>query len=176
MGILSRIFGKEKPAFQDGRRIYQSLMAQSRLPVFFGVGKVDDSYEGRIDVLTLHMSIIMYVLREHGDNGAKLSQGLFDAMIDDIDIALRDEGLTDSGVKRRIKPIAKHFYTGLKTVSETLGTPQLAESIATDAMKDASDGFVTNYANYAETFYGNVSTLSLGDIALARFTYPAFSD
>ena len=175
MGILSRILGKERPAFEDGRRIYQSLMAQSRNPAFFGDDKVKDSYAGRIDVLTLHMSVVMYVLRNHGENGEKLSQGLFDAMVDDFDIALRDEGLTDSGVKRRIKPMARHFYTGLKTISEGLQSGHVSEAITTDAMAGASESFKSKYASYAKALLTQIEPLSLGDIALARFTFPSLS-
>ncbi len=172
MGIISRLFGKTQPAIKDAQRIYQSLLGQSRKPEFFGEDKVPDTYKGRIDVITLHMSIVMHGLRAHGDNGGKLSQALFDAMVDDFDIALRDEGLTDSGVKRRIKPMIRHFYAGLKSISEALESQDLTDLLSAQAMDDASPEFKENYAAYAIKFHEAVAPLSLGDIALARFKYP----
>ena len=68
--------------------MYSLLMKQSRKKMFYGTGKVRDNYDGRIDILTLHMAIVLRALRGHDINGKLLSQALFDVMRDDFEIAM----------------------------------------------------------------------------------------
>ena len=82
--------------------------------MFYGYEKANDNYDGRIDILTLHISIVLKSLRRYDVNGKLLSQALFDVMRDDFEIAMREEGLSDTGIKRRIKPMMQLFYTRVK--------------------------------------------------------------
>ena len=50
----------------------------------------------------------------------RLSQALYDVMIADFDVALREEGLSDTGVARRIKPLAKMFFSRAKAYADVL--------------------------------------------------------
>jgi len=111
MGIFSKLLGRKDPAIEDASRIYSKLMSQSRHPDFYGEGKAPDNYDGRIDVLTLHISAVLETLMKHGQQGERLSQAIFDVMRDDFEVAMREEGLSDTGIKRRIKPMMQLFYT-----------------------------------------------------------------
>jgi cytochrome b pre-mRNA-processing protein 3 len=175
MGFFSRIRRMTRPQMVDGTRLYQALMAQSRQPVFYGDGKVSDTYEGRIDCLTLHMSLVMAKLNQLGETGTTLSQAIFDVMVSDFDTALREEGLTDSGVKRRIKPIVSLFYARLKSYSEAISAanPKLAlgHAFAHDILS-LSDAFKDNLAEYAIHMSANLSDLTTGQIASLDFEFP----
>lgn len=176
MGILSRIFGKERPEFKDAERVYAACLARSRTPEFFGDGKMPDTYEGRVDCLTLHMAPIMRRLNMINENGKKLSQALFDAMIDDFDIALRGEGLTDTGVSRRIKPIVAHFYARLKAYNEGFEseTPdeELEEALRAGELKSANQTYVSGIVTYLRALETTLSGKSVGEIALMDFEFP----
>jgi len=97
---------------------YAPVMTQSRLAAFYGEGRFPDNYDGRIDVLTLNLCLIMKRLREFGRNGDILSQAIFDTLRDDFEIALREEGLSDKGVAKRIKPMIRLFYDRLKSYDD----------------------------------------------------------
>ncbi len=175
MGLFQKIFKKTDLASIDSENLYRSLMKQSRLPVFFGEGKVPDSYDGRIEFLTLHMSIVMAALIKHEEQGKRLSQALFDVMVDDFDTALREEGLTDSGVKRRIKPMIALFYTRLKDYSENFSAAESLKSALTrGAIGKAETLFVIDLATYSVSFADSLEKTDLGSIAKTKFSYPEF--
>jgi hypothetical protein len=97
-------------------------------------------------------------------------------MRDDFEVALREEGMSDTGVKRRIKPIMGLFFTRVKSYVEALqaedsnGAMQRALSeglLAADAGE-----FAAQLSDYAIAFSKNVTPLSLGQLALADFTFP----
>ena len=104
MGFFSKLLGRKDAAIEDAGRIYSALMRQARQAAFYGKGKAPYNYDGRIDVLTLHIAVVLEVLSKHGQQGERLSQAIFDVMRDDFEIAMREEGLSDTGIKRRIKP------------------------------------------------------------------------
>lgn len=172
MGMFSRLRRKPRPQIRDAQGLYAKLMQQSRQPVFYGENQMPDSYEGRIDILTAHMSVVMYALRNHGENGEKLSQALFDVMVDDFDSALRGEGLTDSGVKRRIKPIVELFYARLKAFTEGLNVQDVKTALHTGQLGQADEDVVSKFSGYILDFNKTLSTLSLGNIALCNFSFP----
>ena len=173
MGFLARLMGRNDTALVDGGRLYMALLKQSRQPEFYGQGRVPDSYEGRIEVLTLHMVVVIARLRQMGEQGERLSQAVFDAMVDDFDIALREEGLTDSGVKRRIKPIVQLFYTRLKAYDASVDDdPDSGSKMWGGIMPDADQGFLKSLNDYRAQFAKGLDDKTLGQIAKAAIVYP----
>lgn len=184
MGFLKRIFGREDAAVKDARRIYAKLMAQSRDPKFYGEGRFADSYDGRIDVLTLHIAAILSNLNRFGENGERLGQALFDEMKDDFEIALREEALSDASVKKRIQPMISLFYDRVKKYAEALNRDNVEQELAdvfsqtlsVDAASPESGvsapSFTGVISNYLMAFDETLSTASLGEIALTEFSFP----
>jgi len=175
--ILSRIIGSHRAEIKDAKRIYKKIMLQSRKPDFYGENLCADSTDGRMEILCLHLSTVMYVLRNHGETGAKLSQSIYDVMIDDFDIALREEGLSDTGVARRIKPLAKMFFTRAKQYADAFDgseNSQNAVSTLTNNYVCNSEGNTDVFVNYITNFQTSLNTLSLGQIALAEIDFPKF--
>jgi len=191
MRILNRFFGKEDSATTDARRIYAKLMTQSRQPDFYGEGGFNDNYEGRIDVLTLHIAAVLSNLNRYGENGERLGQALFDEMKDDFEIALREEALSDASVKKQIQPMISLFYDRVKKYAEALNQedPKLALDVAFSESLNGFEGepgtdfsrtdkgrssFKKEISTYLVGFDANLSEASLGQIALTEFTFPDF--
>jgi len=184
MGFLSRLFGREDAAITDARRIYMKLMAQSRRPNFFGEGRFADTYEGRIDVLTLHIAGILSNLNRFGENGERLGQAIFDEMKDDFEVALREEALSDASVKKRIQPMISLFYDRVKIYAEALHHDDkemklrvhFEENLRLESddatFSDKQNVFVEAVSSYLVTFDELLSSLSLGQIALTEFEFP----
>ena len=184
MGFLSKLFGREDSAAVDARRIYTALMAQSRQPAFYGAKRFEDDYDGRIDVLTLHIAAILSNLSRFGQNGERLGQALFDEMKDDFEVALREEALSDASVKKRIQPMISLFYDRVKKYAEALNQEDSKESIGLafletlqvnedDTANDRSkQDFVPKISTYLLAFDSNLSELTLGEIALTQFHFP----
>jgi len=170
--FFSRLGGQKRPEIIDAGLVYQKIMQQSRNPVFYQPGLVSDNTDGRMEVLCFHLALVLKALRSHGDNGAKLSQAVYDVMVEDFDVALREEGLSDTGVKRRIKPLAKMFFARAKTYSDALANNESAFTQVVSQHISRENG--EKFAGYGQEFVGNLATLSLGKIAKAEFSFPEF--
>jgi len=172
-GILSRIFGKKDVALEDARRIYSKLIVQARQPEFYGEGKVADTYDGRIDLLTLHIAVILAALHRHGEQGTRLSQAIYDVMRDDFEVAMREEGLSDTGIKRRIKPMMQLFFTRVKSYVEAQQSQSDLKSIFAEGILSGSNlDSQVSLNTYVTDFSENLSKKSLGEIAMADFSFP----
>lgn len=160
-------------------------MIQSRRPEFFGDGRVLDNYDGRIDVLTLHIGCVLKALHKHGEQGERLAQALFDTMKDDFEVALREEGISDTGVAKRIKPMISYFYARVKVYTEGLDGEAAVSgagdnnslSGAFDTMAGSEENpltpqFKSSIIEYMQSFYQTLSQKTLGQLALCDFQYP----
>lgn len=176
LNILSRITGKSRAEVKDAMHLYQKVMAQSRKPEFYGDDLCADTTDGRMEILCLHLSTILYVLRDHGETGAKLTQALYDVMIADFDVALREEGLADTGVSRRIKPLATMFFARAKQYAEAFGADGSSEaltSISSSHICKTGDN-CAKFVDYMQGFQTNLASQSLGDIASGKLDFPKF--
>lgn len=176
MGFFSGLFGTKDDAKRDARVVYNVLLKQSREPEFFGKARFPDNYDGRIDVVTLHMALIFDALRQHEEQGARLSQAIFDEMKDDFEVALREEGISDTGVKKRIKPMIRLFYTRVKQYTEALSDSSFGD-VAANLYAESEVPFSVEFTNtvrdYAEGLRAELSGKTLGQLAQAQFAFPA---
>lgn len=91
--------------------LYMALVNQARLPVFYAEWGVPDTLEGRYDMVVLHAWLLMRRLgTQPSDEARALSQATFDLMFADMDQSLREMGVTDTGVGKRIRRMAEAFY------------------------------------------------------------------
>jgi len=175
MGFFSKILRKDDPLKTDGRRLYSKLMAQSRQTPFFGDCRFPDSYDGRVDALTLHIAPVLTVLNTHGVDGEKLGQALFDEMKDDFEVALREEALSDAGVKKRITPMISLFYDRVRSYGRILhegGEDTEMQVTLNESLPEADPEFLTALSQYVLEFQSDLAKLTLGQIALTDFSFP----
>jgi cytochrome b pre-mRNA-processing protein 3 len=176
MGIFSGLFGAKDFAKRDARIVYNALLKQSRQPEFFGSARFPDNYDGRIDVVTLHMALMLDALRPHEEQGARLSQAIFDEMKDDFEVALREEGISDTGVKKRIKPMIRLFYTRAKDYTQALsegGFGKVSASLYQESDSPFSPEFTAALGDYAQSLKGEFAGKTLGQLAQAQIEFPS---
>jgi cytochrome b pre-mRNA-processing protein 3 len=120
------------------------IVAQARQPAFYASFGVPDTVDGRFDMLLLHLWMVLRRLRRI-QGGNELSQMLFDHFCADIDGNLREMGVGDLTVPKRMQKFGEAFY---------------GRSIAYDAALDAGD------VALAQALCKNI--LDGGDAAQAR--------
>lgn len=124
---LARIFTapSDDPAIAA---LYSACVAQARRPPFYGDLNVPDTIDGRFDLLLLHVVLVM---RRLGD-AAEAKQKLFDLMFADMDRSLREMGVGDMGIGRRIKAMIGAFYGRAQAYEKALeeGGEALATALA----------------------------------------------
>ena len=96
------------PAVADD--LYRALVAQAREPIFFEAWSVPDTVPGRFDMICLHAFLLLRRLKQDRPRSEALSQALFDRMFADVDHNLREMGVGDMGVGKRVKDMAASFY------------------------------------------------------------------
>lgn len=89
--------------------LYLAVVAQSRLPVFYAALGVPDTVDGRFDMIALHAFLLLRRLKGE-PAAAELAQAVFDLMFADMDRNLREMGVGDLTVGKRVKTMAKAFY------------------------------------------------------------------
>ncbi|MEN3950368.1 ubiquinol-cytochrome C chaperone family protein [Iodidimonas sp. SYSU 1G8] len=102
--------------------LYNTLVGQSRQPAFYLDGGVPDTLDGRFDMIVLHAFLVMRRLRDGGERGETLSQVLFDEMFSDMDRSLREMGVGDMGIGKRVRAMGKAFMGRVKAYDEGLDT------------------------------------------------------
>ncbi len=89
--------------------IYGMIVTQAREPLFYRDLGVPDTVNGRFDLLVLHLWMVLRRLRPI-EGGAGLSQALFDHFCDDMDANLREMGVGDLTVPKRMQAFGEAFY------------------------------------------------------------------
>ena len=90
--------------------LHARIVAASRRPDLYGEGGLPDSVEGRFESLVLHATLVLRRLRRLPPPADDLSQDLVDAVFAHLEIALREMGVGDFGVPKRMKKLGQAFY------------------------------------------------------------------
>lgn len=105
-------FSLVKPSRSPMRRtiesIYGAIVAQARQPVFYREFGVPDSVDGRFDVLVLHLWLVLRHWQKREQ--AETSQALIDRFCSDMDHNLRELGVGDLTVPKRMVKFGEALY------------------------------------------------------------------
>ena len=108
---------EEKPA----ERLYQSILQASRQPRLYTEFEVHDHLDSRFDMLCLHIILLMGRLRMLPEDVHKpLNQELFDRFFADMDFTLREMGVGDLGVGKRVRKMSEAFMGRLLAYTKSL--------------------------------------------------------
>ena len=89
--------------------IHAGIVAAARQPALFLDYGVPDSLAGRFELLTLHAALVLRAMRAAPMPGPAMAQDLADAVFRHLDRALREMGVGDLTVPKRIKSFAGDF-------------------------------------------------------------------
>jgi cytochrome b pre-mRNA-processing protein 3 len=92
------------------QRLYGVIVAQSRDAVFYTSYQVPDTIEGRFEMILLHAFLLFHRLKDEEEGRRQLGQRVFDAFCADMDANLREMGVGDLAVPKRMKRVAEAFY------------------------------------------------------------------
>jgi cytochrome b pre-mRNA-processing protein 3 len=93
-----------------GFALYTRSVEAAREPVYFERLGVPDTLDGRFDLIGLFAALTIRRLRTAPPPGAKLAQAVFDAMFADLDFTLREMGVGDLSVARRMREMWEAFH------------------------------------------------------------------
>ncbi len=128
--------------------LYGVIVAQARQPAFYAHYGVPDTANGRLEMIILHAVLVLLRLQTEGGSSQRFGQLLFDHFCSDMDANLREMGVGDMAVPRKMKTIAEAFYGRKRAYQAAIAAPGLAalvaalvrnvRAVAADAPIDAS--------------------------------------
>lgn len=109
---------------------YRSIVAQSRQPRFYAEWGVADTVTGRFDMVSLHLALYLRRLKTEQE-ARDFAQALVDLFFKDMDHSVRELGVTDLGVPKKVKTMGKVFYGLVGALDPALdsGMPANVEAV-----------------------------------------------
>ncbi|HZH12527.1 MAG TPA: ubiquinol-cytochrome C chaperone family protein [Microvirga sp.] len=144
---------------KDPRRVaiaglYARIATASRNPGLYAALGIPDTLEGRFESLSLHMILSLRALRELPAPADDVAKDLTDAFFRDMDASLREMGVGDTVVPKRMKKVAAAFYGRAQAYDPALNGRDeagLAQALGRNALgTDAPAGALARYALAAD--------------------------
>jgi cytochrome b pre-mRNA-processing protein 3 len=114
--FLQRLL-KPGPARAVGESLYAATVAQARTPALYARLGAPDTPDGRFEVYTLHVVLVLDRLRGLGPPAAAVNQALFDAYIGGLDNGLRELAVGDLSVGKTMRRLGEAFYGRAKALA-----------------------------------------------------------
>ncbi len=125
---MLNLLGKSAAKRALGQGLEEQVTARARAPIFYARAGVPDTLDGRFDMVVLHAWAALNWLKQTGRDDA--AQALTDALFLGFDTALREQGISDMGMGRRMKAIASAFYGRVSAYGAAQNDEQMAEALA----------------------------------------------
>lgn len=175
--IWKRIFGRSRDE-DTPYVLYGVLVEQARSPVFYMDMGVPDTAEGRFEMVALHVFLALRRLRAGGEPGKELGQKLFDVLFDDMDQTLREMGVGDLSVGKKIKAMASSFYGRIQAYDEGLAEAdggKLEEALRRNILPEAAapDANAAALAAYVRRAESGLAALPTNDVMAGHITFTA---
>jgi cytochrome b pre-mRNA-processing protein 3 len=170
------IFGlfKKDPRREIVLSLYTRTANASRAAWLYVDGKVPDTVEGRLDALTLHALIVMRRLKTLPEPGPEVAQEFVDMLFQHVDHGLRELGVGDVTVPKRMKKIAQNFYGRVQAYTPPLDAedaPGLAAALERNIPGVASEP-LTRYLIASDQAFADMSLEQIlnGEVLFAEPT------
>jgi cytochrome b pre-mRNA-processing protein 3 len=148
--------------------LYGAIVAQARLPIFYTVYGVPDTVEGRFELIVLHLVLLLERLGRDGV-AAAVGQELFDIFCRDLDDNLREMGVGDLAVPRRMRRFGEAFYGRQAAYRAALAAGdggELENAFARNIFESSGvDHRAARLARYARALMGQLDA-ETGDLIL----------
>lgn len=154
--------------------IYGMIVAQAREPLFYRELGVPDTVNGRFDLLVLHLWMVLRRMRPMGD-AAGLAQALFDRFCEDMDGNLREMGVGDVTVPKRMRAFGEAFYGRVAAYDLALGagSEPLAEALCKNVLNGERIDRARQLAAYAEAALAHLAGLDETTLLGGSWTFPS---
>jgi cytochrome b pre-mRNA-processing protein 3 len=157
--------------------IYGMIVTQAREPLFYRDLGVPDTVNGRFDLLVLHLWMVLRRFKPV-DGGASLSQALFDRFCDDMDANLREMGVGDLTVPKRMQAFGEAFYGRVAAydLALSLGEEPLAQALCKNILNGQDIVKARRLAIYAETAIAGLAGFDDATLLDATWKFPSPSE
>ena len=158
-------------------RQYEVLTSMARQPVFYTGYDVPDTVMGRFELLSVVMILFFRRTRSSVTSGQELAQEIVDAFFEDIDYSIRELGIGDNSVPKRMKKLAGMFYGRLESYAGAMdGNDRVALAAALQRniypKADDAAASMTALADWMMTAEAHLAEVAETEIATGSATLP----
>jgi hypothetical protein len=132
--------------------LYGAIVTQSRHAAFYTGYGVPDTLDGRFDLIVLHIVLVLAHLDRVGPSARGLGQNLFDLFCQDLDANLREMGVGDLAVPKRMRQFGEAFYGRQAAYLAAIGAPdgrELEKALARNMFGGVNGAGPRRLARYA---------------------------
>ena len=140
--MFRRLFARRRRNESIAYSLYGAIVAQARQPAFYLDFEVPDTLDGRFDMIVLHAFLLLNRIRGESEADRAIGQQVFDAFVADMDRSLREIGVGDMGVPKRVKRMAEAFYGRVGAYGTAINAPEpsaLDDAIGRNIFPDSPD-------------------------------------
>lgn len=157
--------------------LYGEIVASARQPTFYSDWGVPDTPLGRFEMLAVHMFLFLERARGGSPALGDVAQDMTDEFFKDVEHSLRELGIGDMGVPKRMKKLAKMFYGRAEAYREALAandtaalTAALARNVGPDREAWPEAARIASYVEKASALLAGQSddALLAGRLAFPR--------
>ncbi len=178
MSLFSTIFATpaKRRIERAGFALYTQAVRAARLPLYYAVWGVPDTLDGRFDLVGLFAAVLIRRLRTESKPGPALAQAVFDAMFADMDTNLREMGVSDMAVGKRVREMWEGFHGRAVAYEAALSTDdeaRLAEALARNVWRGSgAGGDGVGLARHIMVVQAHLAAQNLADLAAGRIEFP----
>lgn len=158
-------FGKRESRTAPVDAVFARIAEASRRPALYLQGGIPDSFEGRFESLTLHVFLVLRRLRELPAPADDFAQDLVDANFAYLELGVRNGGVSDIAVPKRMKKIGQMFYGRVQAYEAALVSPEpsaLDEALRRNATVEAEGA--AYLAAYARRIQARLAALDMDGV------------
>lgn len=173
--MLQGLF-RPRPARTAGERLYAASVDQARRPEFYTVLGVADEIDARFELYTLHVVLLLERLKGQGEQASEAAQALFDVYVKALDGALREMGVGDLTVPKKMRKLGESFYGRVKAYDDAFASEEpgaLTEALALNVYGDAAQTErAERLAGYVRRCRAALAGASVQDLFEGRVPWP----
>jgi cytochrome b pre-mRNA-processing protein 3 len=167
-------FFRRRPQQEAILSLYNNIVAQAREPLFYRDLGVPDTVDGRFDMVLLHLWMVLRRLRTAA-GGAERSQALFDHFCGDMDDNLREMGVGDLTVPKRMQKFGEAFYGRSAAYDRALeaGAEPLAQALCKNILDGRDIEHARRLAAYANAAVAALAALDDTSVGNGSWRFPS---
>jgi cytochrome b pre-mRNA-processing protein 3 len=166
---------KRKASRNSVRAVYGAIVAAARHPRYYAEWGVPDTVDGRYDMIVLHAVLVLDRLSRE-DAAQSFAQGLTNEVFADMDRSLREMGVGDLSVGKKVRRMAEVFYgraQAYRPALEAGDAAALGEALHRNVFAGAEsrDG-ADRLAAHALKLRGHLHERPIGPILAGEIAFP----
>lgn len=153
--MLQNLF-RTRPRERLSQSLYEAAVRQARDPAFYTRLGVADRIDARFELYTLHVLLLVMRLRDEegpgSDRGTEAGQDLFNTYVSALDHALRELGVGDVSVGKKMRKLGEALYGRMTAYEPPLrdgDAVELAVSLARNVYENEDAAMGVALAAYA---------------------------